>query len=57
MHLLVFVTLYYSAHHVHYGCDPSIDSLLLQHQNQLISDTAKQSAVSLVNSVAKHFRF
>lgn len=27
MHLLVFLTLYYSAHHVHYGCDPSIDHL------------------------------
>lgn len=25
MHLLVFIILYYNAHHVHYGCDPSLD--------------------------------
>ena len=24
MHCLVFVTIYYSAHHGHYGCDPNI---------------------------------
>jgi len=28
MHLLVFVTLYYSVHRVHYGCDPNLDHLL-----------------------------
>lgn len=27
MHLLVFFILYYSAHHVHSGCDPSLDHL------------------------------
>ncbi len=25
MHLLVFATIYYSAHRVHYGCDPGLD--------------------------------
>ena len=27
MHLLVFFTIYYNAHHVHNGCDPSLDHL------------------------------
>lgn len=25
MHLLVFVILYYNAHHVQHGCDPAVD--------------------------------
>ena len=27
MHLMVFGILYYNAHHVHYGCDPTLDHL------------------------------
>lgn len=34
MHLLVFITIYYSAHSVHYGCDPNLDHL---HQQQIDS--------------------
>ena len=26
MHLLVFITIYYSIHRVHYGCDPNLDT-------------------------------
>lgn len=27
MHLLVFLTIYYTAHNVHHGCDPGLDNL------------------------------
>lgn len=27
MHLLVFFTIYYTAHQVHHGCDPALDHL------------------------------
>lgn len=33
MHLLVFLTLYYSASRVHYGCDPAIDLVLQSHSS------------------------
>lgn len=28
MHLLVFFTIYHSAHNVHHGCDPAMDHVL-----------------------------
>ena len=50
MHLLVFITLYYSAHHSynHYGCDPNIDSMIYrqqQSQAQAEAQTQTQSQV------------
>lgn len=47
MHLLVFVTLYYSAHYVHYGCDPAIDHLIHQHRQDLL-----EKAVIAANTIA-----
>jgi hypothetical protein len=51
MHLLVFATLYYSAHYVHYGCDPAIDHIIHQHRQDML-----ENAVIAANAIsaAKH---
>lgn len=46
MHLLVFVTIYYSAHAVHYGCDPGLDHHNLVAEAHALSRSQQSSAAT-----------
>lgn len=65
MHLLVFVTIYYSAHSVHYGCDPAADHLAShqqridlhhQQQQQQLAPVLQEAAQQVVGVVRRLLR-
>ena len=55
MHLLVFITLYYSAHHVHYGCDPALDAIIHRQQQDVLNSATvlTSNAVSLAAAAVR----
>jgi homeobox protein cut-like len=50
MHLLVFIVLYYVSHHVHHGCDPSLDHT--HHYDHAEVDASHHIASGITHAVA-----